>query len=230
MKGCLRAAVTVTGLALIGLALGAILLAVQANTWLRSPAEAALTAILGAPCRVEALHVRPLAHCLEARGIALATGTPESGMSLKADSLVLTPDLGTLLTRTPTLRRCVVKGTRIEMRVGSATDLGLLFLGAWGAGKRPSQPTSEATKWAVREFACDGVRLGGPNAMDDVVVPPFEIGSTGSPPIPPGELARLFIRTVVRRAVEAEGKSNPLTTLLGASLGVEPDVAQPSAP
>lgn len=225
MKGCLRTTIIATGLLLIAVAVAALLLVTQANTWLRSPAETALTAAFGAPCRIEALHFRPLDRCIEANGLVLTKGTAESGLTLKIASLKLVPDPRTIMSAEPALRRVALKGVRLRMHVGAASDVGLLLLGAWGSKPKASDGDTPATpqspgRWAVRELTCDDAVLEMPDDLDNVPIPPFVIGGPDAPPLPPGELVRQCMNLVVKHAVAAEGERNPLIGILGNALGL----------
>ena len=228
MKGCLKAAVTVTGLALIVFALVSLFGVWQANIWLRGPLETVLSKATGGVCRIDAVQIHPLMQSIDLIGVSLAgVGVPRMGASLSASRIVLCPDASSLLTGMPTLRQVNMEGSRIEFELGATPDLTLLVLDAWakylvawdsvspaGGGAKTNVP-AQNRRFTVREFHCDGVQLAVKGASTDAFVPAFDISGVGDRALTVSELTRVFLHKVLEKAVATEGDSNPLTSALG---------------
>ena len=229
MKGCLKAAVTVTGLVLIVFALISLLGIWQANIWLRGPLETLLSHATGGVCRIDSVQIHPLVHSIELSGISLVgVGLPRMGASLSASRIVLFPDANSLITGMTILRQVNMEGSRIEFELGATPDLTLLVLDAWvkylGAGREASivgndgggttTPAMER-RFTIRGFHCDGIQLAVKGASTDAFVPAFDITGVGEQALTVNDLTHVFLRKVIEKAVESEGDTNPLTSALG---------------
>ena len=233
MKGCLKTAITLTGLLLVGVAVITLLGVWQANIWMRGPLETLLSKTTGGICRIDSVQIHPFTHTIELIGVSLEkVGVSPMGASLSAKRVVVSPDAGSLLTGVPTLQQVEMEGGRVEFEWGATPDLTLLVLDAWvkylgshtglsgtdgiSDTDKASVPNKASEKrLTVKAFHCDGIQLAVKGASTDVFVPAFDITGVGEHTLSASELTRLFLQKVLEKAVEAEGDTNPLTAIIG---------------
>ena len=244
MRAGLKFLMIALGLFLIGIAVLLVLLAGPLEKLARAQVETRLGEIYGTKVSIgrARFSATPIALTVEDIVVYNPPGFVESP-ALNCKTLILLPDLPTLLTEHPRLRTIRREGVEMHLRheLGEGTNIGKLsnaaetFAAARQAEETEAQPQAEAApptpaapakrRLAVDKIECAGARLNlsaslVPLSSAALDIEPFTVElEEGAVSVP--KVAGIILRSLVKKSVTVNGLLRPLSELLQEELSKE---------
>ena len=232
MTGCLKFVVAAVGMVLILVAIAALLLVTQTDTY----ANDALCRLIGNAAKTEVtldrVRLLPQQHAIEFHGLTVMNPPPlKSKPAIEIGRLHIQFDLKTLLSKSPRIRRIEVDEAVVHLhyRAAKGTNIAMLAERAQQAANAQPAPGSQqaadrARTFTIDEFTCKGAAVSLstnllPASEVDLNIAPFTLtGDVVNRDITPGELTSIFLRTLVRETVTMKGLLKPAASLIGQEL------------
>lgn len=217
MKGCLKTALIVVGCGLILTAIVMLVVVTRADTYAKGIIEASARYATGTNITVERVRFLPAKQSVEILGVVIENPPPyKSGPAVTIPRILVSFDIKTLFSRTPTVTRVLVEGAQVAVRyrLGEGTNVGALtkIVEAPPTDKPPSN-----RRFVIKEFECKGTQVSlATNALPlsgvffDVA--PFTLkDDVGEQAVTTAELTRIFLNTLVREALSVKGLLKPVS-------------------
>ena len=231
MKGCLKSIVASVGIVLILIAIAALLLITQTDTY----ANDALCRLIGAATKTDVtldrVRLLPQQRAIELQGLTVMNPPPlKQTPAIEIGRLNIQFDLKTLLSKSPRIRRIEVDEAVIHLRYRAAkgTNIGLLATRAQqtaNAQPAPGSQTEDSPRaFTIDEFTCRGAAVSLstnllPASEVDLNIAPFTLtDDVANRDITASELTAIFLRTLVRETVTLKGLLKPAVSLIGQEL------------
>jgi len=213
--------VTFTGIVLILMALGVLLLSTQAGSAADIAFERGLSFIYQSEVNVERVSFMPKERSIVIQGVTVENPKPfKSGTAIEVDEILVRVDPVTVLSKQPVVDEIVLKGATFFMRyeVGRGTNLGQLDENLTNAASSDSGaaiPSMLKREYLIEEFRCEEAELNlsanfVPGTDLRLTLFPFDVkGLSGGDPVSATRLCALLIRSVFREALGLRGLVPP---------------------
>jgi len=225
LKGCLKPAVTLVGIALILGAVATLLLASQADTYLKWGVEKAVTKAAGAPAHIERFEILPMRQSVLIEGLVLdnpAGWKAEPALDVK--SVLVNFDAKTLFSENPRIRSIDISGATANLRYDLARGINLDQLAKAAAKHASGEPIHAlGRRFQVDACRCRDVKLcvaGGllPGKMVSLDLAPFTLEDLAKKPVSIGEATGIFLRSVLTETLTLKGLLNPVSDKIQAEI------------
>lgn len=232
MRGCFKIAFIATGLVLIAIAASAIFLFMQADVYSRSALEYALQYALGVDLKLGRIAVSPLRQHLDAYEVIVGnpSGFPP-GPAIEIQRIGIDFNAATFFSKTPVIRRLLMQGTHFNLhhQIGHGTNLGLL---AKQFGGTEGQANRKGRSFILQELRCEDayMRLSSnvvPIGSAGISIAPFTVSDLGDHPVSVGDIAAIFLRSVLRETLTLKGLLNPVIHSMREESAPAPSGANP---
>lgn len=225
MRAALKFIMIAVGLALIGLTLAAIVFSIRFEDVLRAEAQDRLSHILGVDVTLESIRLAPVHKGVKIMGLTVENPPSfKQGSAVVCERVVIMPQLRSVFSRTPTIKKIVMEGTRVNLRyeVGEGTNLGHLSKQARNLAETQGGKTGwfGARQIRVREFTCSGAKMQIRSMLTAEVpislnIAPFTIEELSEDtPVSPAKLSSIVLRSLVMEVITLKGLLRPVKNLL----------------
>ena len=225
MKGCLKPAVTLIGIGLILGAVASLLLASQADTYLKWGVEKAITKAAGAPAHIDRFQILPMRQCILIEGLVLdnpAGWKAEPAVDIK--SVLVNLDAKSIFSDKPRIPSIEIRGATVNLRYDLARGLNLAQLAKSADQAAPGKPIRAlGRQFQVDACRCRDVKVclaGGflPRKIVNLDLAPFTIDDLPNKPVSVGETTGIFLRSVLTETLTLKGLLNPVREKIQAEL------------
>lgn len=225
MKGCLKPAVTLVGIGLILGAVASLLLASQADTYLKWGVEKAVTRAAGTPAHINRFQILPVRQCILIEGLALdnpAGWKAEPALEIK--SVLVNLDAKSLFSENPRIPSVEIRGATVNLRYDLARGLNLTQLAKSAPKPAPAKPIQAlGRRFQVDACHCRDVKVclaGGllPGKIVNLDLAPFTLQDLANKPVSLGEATGIFLRSVLTETITLKGLLNPVREKIQAEL------------
>lgn len=248
MKRLVKALLTLLGLVLVAAGVGAILLLGPGQKACKKPIEENLTRAMGAPATIESVSLAPWRQQMELRGLVVSNPQGfKEGPAMQFDRIIVTVDLRSLLSKTPTVESAVLQGGRVFLRyeVGKGTNLQRLAENAAQANSTDEgQKEGSAGFFDFRkEFVIKDLSLEEahvelssnllPLSSVELDLVSFSLHDVSKDkPVNTADLTVVVLRSLLKEVVTLKGILAPIAEAVGKEVegwfGDEPEQAHPT--
>lgn len=216
---------TLTGLLLIGITIGTVLLLTQFEGALREGLTRKASQILKADVHLEAVRIDWSAQALDFKGVSVFN--PEGFTdreAMRIESLQVRPQWTTVFSKTPVIREVALQGTRVHLqyKLGAATNLGAMMAHArhWTALQAEGERWVLGRPMTVAEIQSAPVALvhasmDPPVLEGTVTVEAFRVADPGNGEAVTGaRVIHLVLKSLMKQFTLTNGLSDGLRELL----------------
>ena len=221
MKSCLKVALAAVGLILIALGVAAIVAGLRVEKSAKTGIERTLSYVYGTRVTVDDVSVSFGDQMLELKGLTVYNPSEfPAGPAMQFGSIVVKPELRSLLGDTPTINEVVVRDGKVNLRyeLRKGTNLGQLAATASRFAETENQdaPWGARRTFVIKELRTEAavIDLSAnvlPLANVELDVSPFTLKELSSDrPVQAAELSAVFIRSLLTEGVTLKGVLEPV--------------------
>jgi hypothetical protein len=231
VKSCLKIIIAAIGLVLILVAIGALLAATQIEKAAKTGIEGTLSHVFMTDVTVESVELSALGQSLDIRGLHVKNpATFKTAAAMEFKRVLVEVDGKTLFSRTPTIKRVLIKEPIMHLRyeLAEGTNLGMLAKHAGrlaeaedSQDETPEKPAKEEEPGArigfrVEELRCEGAKVALstnliPLSGVELDVADFTLNNLSKDrPVTTAETCAIFIRSLLRETLSVKGLLRPV--------------------
>lgn len=234
LRTLLKGTLTTVGILLVLIAALALLAATQTHRVAGPGLSAALSHALDVPARISDVNLHPLQGTVELIDVSL--GNPPDfgeGPAISLGKITAEFDLGTILSRTPTIRTLTLHDTKLDIRHewGHGVNLLILTQRARKSGEKtdpqpetasphPSTDANVKRGLIIQKIIGNGAHVNltsnlARGGKAEVQVDPFSFDGTEGKAANVAQITAILLENILRTAAGSKGLLKPLAALIG---------------